>query len=263
MRNIRTLSIILALATMPAAVPARAAATEDAATFVVKGEARAATPMTASAGGKSVSYSGKVVAWPTGTVKVLTFTKAGGGVLHPITDEKTVLVREGRVQATVDGKAVTLEAGDLASLPTGMLMNAGEPGDAVVVAWTAATLTPGATPAVVRGADVKPGGNAQLTIKRYEFPGNSVRAVTMAAGSSTNPNSAKSDSLIYLTAGRLKFFQDGQTFEVGKGDFIREVAGLMHNWEVAEDSGFVTTSALPAGAAPIDPSQATDRPKTN
>jgi quercetin dioxygenase-like cupin family protein len=58
----------------------------------------------------------------------------------------------------------------------------------------------------------------------------------------------------------MRFFQDGQEFEVTAGDFIREVAGLMHNWDVTEESGFVTTSALPIGAGPIDPNKATDRP---
>jgi quercetin dioxygenase-like cupin family protein len=232
--------------------------TEDATTFVVKGSERASTPMTAKDGGKTVKYEGKVVAWPTGTVKVLTFKKANGGVLHTITDEKTILVREGSVETTVDGKAVTLNAGDVASLPTGKLTGAG---DAVVLAWTAGSLTPDAKPAVVRGADVKPGGTDKLTIKRYDFPGNSVRVVTLAKGGDTQPNSAKTDSLIYLTAGKLKFHQDGKVFDVQAGDFLREVAELKHHWEVPEESGFATTSALPIGAGPIDPSKATDRPK--
>lgn len=259
MRLISTLT----LAFVSVALPAMAAdvKTEDAAKFVVEGDTLAALPMSAAADGKTVSYEGKVVAWPTATVKVLTFKAANGGVLHPLSDEKIILVQKGSVQTTVDGKSVTLGEGDLASHPTGMLTNAGAPGDAVVIAWTADALTPGATPAVVRGADVKPGGGGGLTLKRYEFPGNSVRAVTLDKGLKTNPGSAKTDSLIYLTSGQLKFHQDGQMFEVSAGDFIREVAGLMHNWDVTEQSSFVTTSALPIGAGPIDPDQATDRPK--
>jgi quercetin dioxygenase-like cupin family protein len=269
---------LLALMAVPAGALAQPATEKDT-TFVVKGAERAATPMAAwvakgtlrtaaatdavrKAPRKSVKYEAKMVAWPTATVKVLTFRKRDGGVLHPITDEKLLYVLEGSVQATVDGKAETLGAGDVASLPAGALANpGGTAADAVVVAWTAASLTPGATPAVVRAGSVTPQAAGQLTIRRYEFPGNSVRAVGLAKGLKTNPNSAKTDSLIYVTRGPMQFTQDGQQFTVNSGDFLREVAGLMHNWDVTEESGFVTTSALPVGAGPIDPSKATDRPK--
>lgn len=273
----RLLCVAAMLVTAPLAVAA-APAVESDATFVVKGAERAATPMAAwkerggsvrsasgadagQAGRKAVRYEARLVAWPTATVKVLTFRKAKGGVLHPITDEKTIYVMEGALQTTVNGESVSLKAGDLASLPTGALSNAGKPADAVVIAWTAASLTPGAAPAVVRGDQVAANKAGQLTIRRYEFPGNSVRAVGLAKGLKTTPNSAKTDSLIYVTAGPMRFMQDGREFVVTAGDFIREVAGLMHNWDVTEESGFVTTSALPLGAGPIDPNKATDRPK--
>ncbi len=258
MRIIPTLTFAVASTLLFANVSMAQVKTEADSTFVVKGSERAATPVTVRADGKTVTYNAQVVAWPTATVKVLTFKKAKGGVLHQLTDEKTIFVREGSVDTIVDGKAVTLGAGDLASLPTGTLSGSG---NAVVVAWTAGGLTPGATPAVVRGADVKPGGAGKLTIKRYDFPGNSVRSVTMQKGGDTTPNSAKTDSLIYVTAGKLRFHQDGKVFDVGAGDFLREVAELKHNWEVPQDAGFVTTSALPIGAGPIDPNKATDRPK--
>ncbi len=274
----RISSAIAMLTLAVAAAPSMAQTTpESATTMVVAGASRVPVKMAAwdkggtlqSAWGdaakkaprKAVRYDATLVAWPTATVKVLTFKKRGGGVLHPITDEKTVYVLRGSVDASVDGKPVTLVAGDVASLPQGALTNPGrKAGDAVVVAWTAASLTPGATPAVVRVADVPANKTGQLTIRRYTFPGNSVRAVTQDAGMKTTPNSAKTDSLIYVTAGGMKFMQDGQTFDVKAGDFIREVAGLMHNWDVPQESGFVTTSALPIGAGPIDPNKATDRP---
>jgi quercetin dioxygenase-like cupin family protein len=255
-------------------------AIEQAATFVVSGAAREALPMAAwserggqrvgSAVGaretrraprKAVRYQAQIVAWPTASVKVLKFSAAAGGVLHPITDETLVYVLAGSAQATVAGKVVSLGAGDVASLPSGALTNAAAPADATIVAWTAPSLTPGATPAHVTAASVTPGGSGGLTIRRYEFPGNSVRAVSMIKGFKTSPNSAKTDSLIYVTRGPMQFFQDGQVFTVQAGDFIREVAGLMHNWDVTEESGFVTTSGLPIGAGPIDPNKATDRPK--
>ena len=252
-------------------------ASEPDSVFVVAGADRAATPMAAwerggelrSASGaravgnspsEAVNYEAKIVRWPTATVKVLTFTAQQGGVLHPLTDETLIYVLEGQLLATVDGRAVALNTGDVASLPEGALRNTGGPTDTVVVAWTAPSLTPGATPAVVKLADVEPRGMGQLTLRRYEFPGNSVRAVGLGKGLKTNPNSAKTDSLIYITKGPLQFFQDGREFTVTGGDFIREVAGLQHNWDVTEESGFVTTSALPVGAGPIDPDKATDVP---
>lgn len=274
MRATSTLAL-LGLLSLPLAVHAQTAPIADS-VYLVKGATLATTPMAAwkkgdaieSASGdaakqaprKAVRYGVKLVPWPTATVKELVFTKKGGGVLHPITDEKTVFVLSGSVTATVDGKPVTLAAGDLASLPSGALTSPGKAADAVVIAWTAQSLTPGATPAVVRGADVQPRVMGGLTLKRYEFPGNSVRVVSQAKGYKTTPNSAKTDSLMRITKGPVRFFENGQEFVVEAGDFIREVAGLQHNWDSFEESGFVTTSALPVGAGPIDASKATDIP---
>ncbi|MSO97314.1 MAG: hypothetical protein EXR11_03715 [Rhodospirillaceae bacterium] len=208
----------------------------------------------------AVTYSAKSAPWPTGRVRVLTFSKANGGVLHPITDETLLYVLSGTAQAEVGGKSVTLAQGDVASHPTGALRNAGAAADAVIVTWTVSSLTGDATPAQVRGADTKEGGAGTLKIKRYEFPGNSVRAVKLAVAGPGTKNSAKTDSLILVTGGHMKFNENGKVFDVGAGDFIREVAGLEHFWEVLEAASFVTTSGLPKGAAPIDPSKATDVP---
>ena len=274
-------SFLLALATLlvTAGCAGNQPAPEADTVYVVSGADRAAIPMAAwegggglksASGGKAanapsgaVRYEAKMVRWPTATVKVLTFKRNRGGVLHPITDETLIYVLEGRAQANVGGEIVTLNTGDVASLPTGSLRSVGGPMDAVIVAWTAASLTPGATPAVVRMADVEQAvlGGGGLRLRRYEFPGNSVRAVGLGKGFKTNPASAKTDSLIYITKGPLQFFQNGQEFTVTKGDFIREVAGAQHNWDVTEESGFVTTSALPVGAGSIDPDKATDRPQ--
>lgn len=213
----------------------------------------------AKAPANSVKYSAKAAHWPTARVRVLTFSKVTGGVLHPITDETLLYVLSGAAQVDVAGKPVTLTQGDVVSAPSGALRNAGAAGDAVIVTWNVKPLQGAATPTHLKGADIKEGGGG-LALKRYEFPGNSVRAVKLSQGTKTNPNSAKTDSLIYLTSGNLKFFHNGKEFNVGAGDFIREVAGLMHNWDVTENSSFVTTSALPLGAGPIDPAMATDRP---
>ncbi len=260
-----------AVEAVPAAAPEPEPIVEAESVYVVSG--RAPTPMAAwetdggvsSASGAAVDsapagateYQATIVNWPTATVKVLKFSAAAGGVLHPLTDETLLYVLEGEVSATVAGEAVALGTGDVASLPEGAITGSG---DAVVVAWTAPSLTTDATPAVVKAADVEPRNMGLLALKRYVFPGNSVRAVDLGKGLKTNPNSAKTDSMIYITKGPLQFFQNGEEFTVDRGDFIREIAGAMHNWDVTEDSGFVTTSALPIGAGPIDPNKATDIP---
>ena len=280
---LRTLAItwaMLGLTIQPsaAAQSAPVSAQESADTYVVAGKDRTAVPLAAwqkkrgiltAAGAdavrkaprNAVRYDAKIVAWPTATIKVLTFRKANGGVLHPITDETLVYVLEGSAQVSVNGKPVALATGDVASLPSGALTNPGQAVDAVVIAWTAASLTAGATPTVVAAQGVSAQTMGQLTIRRYEFPGNSVRADSMTKGMKTPPNSAKTDSMIYVTRGPMKFTENSQEFTVTAGDFLREVAGVMHNWDVTEESGFVTTSALPLGAGPLDPSKATDRPK--
>jgi quercetin dioxygenase-like cupin family protein len=240
----------IALLTLSAAVgPAFAqVTTESATTLVVAGDSRAPVAMAAwQKDGELQSASGDAA------------KKAPRKAVRY--DAKMVYVLSGSVDTTVDGKPVTLGAGDLASMPKGALTNPGKKAvDAVVVAWTAGSLTPGATPAVVRAADVPANKMGQMAIRRYTFPGNSVRAVDQEAGFKTSPATAKTDSLIYVTSGAMTFFQDGQTFQVKAGDFIREVAGLMHNWDVGVPASFVTTSALPVGAGPIDPNKATDRP---
>ncbi len=214
----------------------------------------------AKAPASAVKYSAKTAPWATGCVRVLTFSAASGGVLHPITDETLLYVLAGAAQVDVAGKPAMLAQGDVVSAPAGALRNAGGAADAVIVTWNAKVLSGEATPTHIKGADVKEGGGGGLALKRYELPGNSVRAVRLTAGTKTNPNSAKTDSLIYMTSGNLRFFQNGKEFNVTAGDFIRELAGLMHNWDVTENSSFVTTSALPIGAGPIDPAKATDRP---
>lgn len=208
----------------------------------------------------AVKYSAATAPWATGRVRVLTFSAATGGVLHQIADETLLYMLSGTAQVDVAGKPVMLAQGDVVSGGTGSLRNAGAAADAVVVTWNVKALSGDMTPTHIKGADVKEGGGGGLMLKRYEFPGNSVRAVKLAAGTKTNKNSAKTDSLIYVTSGPMKFHENGKDFTVTAGDFIREVAGLEHFWDVTENSSFVTTSALPIGAGPIDPAKATDRP---
>ncbi|MFL2770133.1 MAG: cupin domain-containing protein [Rhodospirillaceae bacterium] len=208
----------------------------------------------------AIRYSAKEANWPTARVRALTFDKSKGGVLHPITDETLLYVLEGSARVGVGDTTVALSAGDVVSFPSGTLTNHNVEMDAIIVTWTTPSLTGERTPTHVRWADVEEGGFGPIKLRRYSFPGNSVRAVKLAAGGSTNPNSAKTDSLIYVTAGPMTFFQNGQEFVVDRGDFIREIAGAMHHWNIQSDSGFVTTSGLPLDMGNIDPDKATDVP---
>jgi len=214
----------------------------------------------ANAPSGAVKYSAKQVIWPTARVRVLSFDKDTGGVLHPITDETLLYVLSGSAEVGVGDEVASLTAGDVVSFPSGVLLNAGGATDAKIITWTAPSLTGEETPTLVRGADVPEGGGGAIKLKRYQFPGNSVRAVKLAGGNSTNPNSAPTDSLIYVTGGPMTFHQNGQSFVVDEGDFIREIAGLMHNWTITSDSGFVTTSGKPLDMEQINPDEATDRP---
>ncbi len=213
-----------------------------------------------SAPSDAVTYAAKQVVWPTGRVRMMTFSKETGGVLHPITDETLLYVRSGTAEVGVGDDVVTVVAGDVVSFPSGALRNAGGASDASIITWNVPSLTGETTPTHVKGADVEEGGGGAIKLKRYSFPGNSVRAVKLAAGGSTNPNSAKTDSMIYVTGGPMTFYQNGIEFVVDEGDFIREVAGAMHNWSIIEDSGFVTTSGLPLDMSDINPDEATDIP---
>ena len=272
MHTVLALAAIFSFATV--SVHAKTPMSDD--VYVVPGSSLPSIPMAAwqvggtvrSAAGADVSsapanavrYSAKEVHWPTARVRVMAFDDATGGVLHPITDETLLYVLEGAATVGVGRETATLSAGDVVSFPSGALRNAGAATDAKIVTWTAPSLTGENTPTHVRWIDVEEGGFGPIKLRRYQFPGNSVRAVKLAAGGSTNPNSAATDSLIYVTGGPMTFYQNGREFVVDEGDFIREIAGLQHNWSIQSDSGFVTTSGLPLDMASINPDEATDVP---
>lgn len=134
-----------------------------------------------------VTYTAKEVHWPTARVRVMMFDDEKGGVSHTITDETLLYVLSGAATVGVGGETVSIVAGDVVSFPSGRLGNPGAPADATIVTWTAPSLTGETTPTLVKGADVAEGGGGAIKLKRYEFPGNSVRAVKLAGGNSTNP----------------------------------------------------------------------------
>ena len=214
----------------------------------------------ASAPDGAVTYEARQVVWPTAQVRVLHFAEETGGVLHPITDETILYVQRGTATVGVGDATVTLAAGDVASFPSGALRNAGAAADATIVTWNAPSLTGEDTPTHVPGASVELRDLGFLGLKRYTFPGNSVRVAIQRAGLNSDPVTGRTDSLIYVTGGPMGFTENGQAFTVSEGDFIREIAGLEHFWNVETESEFVTTSGKPLELEAIDPSQATDIP---
>ena len=214
----------------------------------------------ANAPSAAIKYSARQVLWPTARVRVLMFDKDSGGVLHPITDETILYVLSGTAKVGVGDETVDLVAGDVVSFPSGALRNSGMASDATIVTWNAPSLTGETTPTYVPGTSVEERSLNYLGLKRYQFPGNSVRYARQLAGLNSNPVTSKSDSLIYVTGGPMRFTQNGKSFVVSEGDFIREIAGLAHFWNVETESAFVTTSGKPLDIDAIDPAKATDIP---
>ena len=214
-------------------------------------------------------YEQKTYTFPTGTIRVLDFKKATGGMVHAITLETAIFVLKGAGSVGVAGEVTPIAEGDVVSYPNGVLRGTE---DATIIAWTTTgTLNNEAAKAtVVRAAQAKssdsaewdiegkrmrantsadlakaPANAVRLTVKRYDFPGNSVRIAYSKQGGPTSPTTGSMDALIYVTSGKLRFFQGDKVIEAGPGDAIREIAGENHYWYRIEDSSFVATSSLP------------------
>jgi len=222
-------------------------------------------------------YIQKSYVFPTGTIRVLEFKKNKGGMMHAVTVETAIYMLEGSGSIEVAGEKIVLNEGDLASYPSGTLRG---DGDATVIAWTVtgSNATAAVKAMVVRGDDVTISHSAQwpipdgkmvrvrtpegleiapsdairLDLKRYTFDGNSVRVTKNYKGGPTSKATSTMDALIYVTSGRLHFFQDDLDVIVGPGDAIREIAGHYHNWIRLEDSSFIATSRLPVVPMAID-----------
>ena len=218
-------------------------------------------------------YTQKTYPFPTGTIRVLNFKANRGGMLHAITVETGIFMLQGSGTVEVAGETVALSEGDMVSYPSGVLRGSG---DARVIAWTVTgtQINAGASAALIRGADAPvthsaewnengervrastpeqlqraPDAAIRLSVKRYTFDGNSVRVAHSKKGGPTTRRTSDLDALIYVTSGRLRFFQDDEDVVAGPGDAIREIAGHYHHWYRLEDSSFVATSSLPVAPA--------------
>lgn len=217
----------------------------------------------AEAPNAAVTYSATEVIWPTARVRVLTFDKDNGGVLHPITDETILYVLSGVAKVGVGDKSISLAAGDVVSFPSDALRNAGNAADATVVTWNTPSLTGHTEPTYVPGAGVEEMNRDFLDVKLYRFPGNTVRYATLLAGFSTAPTIANTDAFIYVTSGELNWTKNGKSFVLREGDFIREIAGLENYWNVEKESTFVVSSGRGLAIDTVTPNNVTDNRSTH
>ena len=214
----------------------------------------AAVPWKAMTSG-AVKYRSKTFALPTGTIRILEFRKADGGVRYRLGSEKEFYVVAGSVQADIKDRTETLAAGDTVNLPTGTLTSPPDDArDTTLILYTVpnASKTPvggavfskDAKQALPPPAPAKDGGvGAAISIKTYGFDGNSVRVIAMTAPGTTPVTTHEADSIVYMLSGRMKLTLGSETRLIKAGDAVREPAGVPSYWEVIEDSTFVSTSA--------------------
>lgn len=201
-------------------------------------------------------YGSKTFKFPSGDIRVQTFKKDQGGVLHQITSETVIYVLKGSAEVGVIGKPTAISAGDVVSLPSGNLRSkAGAAEDTTIIAFTVDHTEKNAKAAVVRGKDVPEqamgadtkAGSAKVAVRRYTFPGNTVRVANVTGPGKTNPATPKTDVILYLTSGKATVTIGGETREVMAGDAVREPAGVEMFWDVKDSMSFVATDA-PAAA---------------
>ncbi|MCB2109095.1 MAG: hypothetical protein KDE14_15400, partial [Rhodobacteraceae bacterium] len=163
----------------------------------------------AKAPASASKYVQKSYSFPTGMIRVLDFKQASGGMYHAISSETGLYMLKGTGSVEVAGKTVVLNEGDVVSYPRGVLRGSG---DATVVLWTVrgTLINEAAAATVVHAADAPTTSSAEwdvdgkrfrtskpeelakapesairLDLKRYEFPGNSVRVTRNYKGGPT------------------------------------------------------------------------------
>jgi len=220
-------------------------------------------------------YEAKEYVFPMGSLRVLTFKKDAGPVIHQITFETELFMLQGSANVGVLGKQVLINAGDAVFLPSGVLRNDSPTEDTVVALFAVSNSAESPKSMVIRGNDlqemtiaqyvrdgesvsaVKPEDLARapedagvFDLKRYTFDGNSIRLAKLHKGGSTTPaTNSRTDILIYISKGRMRRTEDGQVYEVVSGDAIREEFGKTGYWELLEESEFLATNM------PFDPSK--------
>ncbi len=207
----------------------------------------------ARAPANATRYESQAFKFPSGTFRVLSFTKKNGGVLHQITTETQLYVVKGSAMVDVRGVPTEIRAGDVVNFPSGVMRNAKKKSeDTVVLAMTVGNTAKDSKAVVVRGKDtpdtpIPPGPKggiegAKVSVQRYSFEGNSIRVARLKAPGKTSPVTPQVDALIYLLSGRMQITVGDETKIVSAGDALREEAGKPTYWEVLENSAFVATN---------------------
>lgn len=212
-------------------------------------------------------YEAKDYVYPMGSLRVLTFAKDIGPVLHKITTATELFLLQGSATVSVGAEQVSIAAGDAVFLPSGVLRNDSPTEDTVAVLFTVANTAENPGSMVVRGAEqeeltiaqyvrdgvgasaVKPEDLAAapkdagvFDLKRFVFDGNSIRLAKLHKGGSTNAaTNSRTDILIYISKGRMRRTEDDVVYEVVAGDAIREEYGKTGHWDLLEESEFLAT----------------------
>ncbi|MEE8307851.1 MAG: cupin domain-containing protein [Gammaproteobacteria bacterium] len=220
-------------------------------------------------------YQAKEYNFPMGSLRVLTFAKDAGPVLHQITFETELYMLQGSATVGVLGEQVSLTAGDAVFLPSGVLRNDNPSEDTVVALFMVSNTAENPESMVVHGADLTemtiaqyvrdgeattavkpedlakaPEGAGIFDLKRYAFDGNSIRLAKLhKGGATTSATNGRTNILIYISKGRMRRTEDDKVYEVVAGDAIREELGKTGYWELLEESEFLATDM------PFDPSK--------
>ncbi|MDX2144549.1 MAG: hypothetical protein SFV19_14435 [Rhodospirillaceae bacterium] len=214
----------------------------------------------ARAPANAARYTSQTFAFPTGKVRVLTFTKAGGGVLHQITSETQLYVVKGSATVGVMGVDTDIATGDVVSYPSGVLRGkTGAAEDTTVLAFTVGNTMKAPKAAVVRAKDTpqaviaegeKSGKEgAKVSVQRYTYDGNSIRVARLTGPGKTSAATPATDVIVYLISGRMQITVGDEVKVVSAGDVLREEAKLPTHWDVLENSSFVATNAPAPGTA--------------
>ena len=215
---------------------------------------------------KASRYGSKTFNFPSGTVRVLTFSKAKGGVLHQITTETTLVVLKGSAEVGVAGVQTKIGAGDVVSYPSGVLRSRkGAVEDTTVLLYTVGSAEKAPTSKVVRAKETKEMGPTTpskpgfytVFVQRFVLDGNSVRHARIKGPGRSGDALPRQDVLIYVASGTGTLTVGNETKQVSAGDAIREEGAKPTHWEVDHDLIFIATDA-PAAApkAPASPAKA-------
>jgi uncharacterized cupin superfamily protein len=207
----------------------------------------AKAPVTAS------RYEAKLYAFPSGTLRTLSFKKDGPS-FHLITFETILYVLSGTAILTPldnhPGKPVTVRAGDALFLPSGVLSNPKPSEELVILQGFVERTVRNARKSVVTSKQAPTidavdwhVGNNILRAKTYPFEGNTLRVITLSRARSARVTAGKADILLYVAQGKARRKEGDQTIQIGPGDCVRETAGGTASWEPLEETILVAIDA--------------------